>query len=88
MKQSRFTAEQITKILEEAKPYGASVEVARKYGVTKSTLYAWKKKYGEMPATDVRRMRDLEHENSKLKRIVADQALDLVAYKEIASKKW
>lgn len=88
MKQSRFTAEQITKILEEARPYGASVEVARKYGITKTTLYSWKKKYGEMPATDVRRMRELEQENSKLKRIVADQALDLVAYKEIASKKW
>lgn len=88
MKQSRFTAEQITKILEEAKPYGAAVEVARKYNITKTTLYAWRKKYGEMPATDVRRMRELEHENAKLKRIVADQALDLVAYKEIASKKW
>lgn len=88
MKPSRFTAEQITKILEEAKPRGATEEVARKHGVTPATIYGWRKKFGEMPATDVKRMRELEQENSKLKRLVADQALDILAYKEIASKKW
>ncbi len=88
MKQSRFSAEQMTKILEEAKPYGAAVEVARKHGITKATLYAWRKKFGDMPATDVRRMRELEQENSKLKRVVADLTLDNLGLKEIASKKW
>lgn len=88
MKQSRFSAEQITQILKEAEPRGSSKTVARKYGVTDKTIYQWRQKYGNLGSSEVRRIRELEHENAKLKRLVADQALDLIGYKEIASKKW
>jgi len=88
MKQSRFSAEKITQILKEAEPRGSAAEVARKYGVTDRTIYQWRQKFRGMQSSDVKRIRELEHENSKLKRVVANMALDLEGYKEIASKKW
>ena len=88
MKQSRYSAEQITQILKEAEPRGAAATVARKYGITTKSIYLWRMKFGGMQSSEVKRVRELEAENSKLKRIIADQALDLIGYKEIASKKW
>jgi putative transposase len=88
MKQSRFSAEQITQILKEAAPRGSAKSVARKYGITDKTIYIWRTKFKNMPSSDVKRVRELEHENSKLKRIVANQALDIDCLKEINAKKW
>lgn len=88
MKKSRFTEEQIIKLLDEAKT-GANVdELCRKFGVTKATYYSWKAKFGGMTVSEAQRLRNLESENSKLKRLVADQALDIVALKDVLSKKW
>lgn len=88
MKPSRFTAEQITKILAESEPRGAAKEVARKHGITERTIYQWRMRFGGMQSTDVKRCRELEQENSKLKRIVANLTLDIDCLKEINAKKW
>ena len=88
MKKSRFTEEQIIRILEEGKT-GVNVdELCRKHGVAKPTYYSWKAKFGGMTVSEAQRLRALEAENSKLKRLVADQALDIVALKDVLSKKW
>jgi putative transposase len=77
MRKSRFTTEQIIKVL-QAWDAGAKVsELVRQHGVTEQTLYRWKKKYGGMQVNDARRLKALEDENRQLKRIVADQALNL-----------
>jgi putative transposase len=88
MRKSRFTEEQITAILAEGQAAGSANEVCRKHGLSTKTYYYWRKKYGGMQSDDVRRLRHLESENSKLKKMVAEQALDIVALKEIVSKKW
>lgn len=88
MKKSRFTEEQIIKLLEEAKAGSNVDELCRKIGVTKATYYSWKAKFGGMTVSEAQRLRSLESENSKLKRLVADQALDIVALKDVLSKKW
>lgn len=84
----RFTEEQIIKILEEVN-HGITVEEAcRKHGLSPATYYKWKSKFGGMSVSDAVRLRALEAENSKLKRLVAEQALDLVAMKDVISRKW
>lgn len=88
MQRSKFSAEQITQILQEASVKGTALEVARKYGITDKTIYNWRKKFGGMVSDDVKRLRALEEENSKLKRLVANLTLDNMGYKEILSKKW
>ena len=88
MKKSQFTAEEITKILAEAAPRGASKGVARQYGITERTIYQWRQKFGGLKSSEVKRMRELVQENAKLKRVVANQALDIEGYKEVLSKKW
>lgn len=88
MKASRFTAEEITRILAEAAPRGAVQQVSRKYNVSAHTISVWRKKFGGMQSQDVRRLRELEQENNKLKRIVANLMLDNECLKEINSKKW
>ena len=88
MRKSKFTEAQITAILAEGRATGATAEVCRKHGVSTHTYYYWRKKYGEMQADDVQRLRAVESENAKLKKMVAEQALDIVALKEIVSKKW
>jgi putative transposase len=88
MRKSRFTDEQITAILAEGQASGSAQEVSRRHGISTKTYYGWRKKYGGMQSDDVRRLRHLETENSKLKKMVAEQALDIVALKEIVSKKW
>ena len=88
MKRSRFTEEQIIKILEEGKLGLAVDELCRQHGISKPTYYNWKTKFGDMVVSEVKRLRTLETENSRLKRLVADQALDIVALKDVLSKKW
>ena len=88
MKKSRYTEEQVIKILEEGKSGITIDELCRKHGIAKPTYYSWKAKFGGMTISEAQRLRTLEAENSKLKRIVAEQALDIVALKDVVSKKW
>lgn len=84
----RFTEEQIIKILEEGKSGIKVEELCRKYGIAQPTYYSWKAKFGGMTTSEAQRLKALEAENAKLKRLVAEQALDIVAMKDVLSKKW
>lgn len=85
---NRFTEEQIIKVLTRLKNGTKVNELAREIGVTPTTLYAWKKKYNDMTVNEAKRLRELEHENARLKRLVADQALNIEVLKDVNSKKW
>ena len=84
----RYTPEQIIRILDEVKSGKSVEEVCRIYHVAQSTLYRWRSKYGEMDRDELNRLRELEDENRRLKRIVAQQVLDIDALKDVLSKKW
>lgn len=84
----RFTEEQIIIILKEVDSGIPLKEVCRKHGVSTASYYKWKAKFGGMEVSEAQRLRMLESENNKLKRVVADQALDIVALKDVLSKKW
>lgn len=84
----RFTEEQIVKAVSRSKNGTPAKELGREMGVSQATLYAWKKKFKDMTVGEAKRMRELELENSKLKRLVAEQALDIVMLKDINSRKW
>lgn len=84
----RFSEEQIVKVLEESKTGIKVEELCRKHGISSATYYAWRAKYGGMGLPDVKRLKALEAENSKLKRLVAELSLDNVAPKDIVSRKW
>lgn len=84
----RFTEEQIILILKEVDSGIPLKEVCRKFGVSTASYYKWKAKFGGMEISEAQRLRILESENNKLKRLVADQALDIVALKDVLSKKW
>jgi putative transposase len=87
MKRKRFQAERIVEILREAERDGASVgEVCRAQGVSEATFYRWKKVYGGMGVAEVRRLRELEDENARLKRLVAERDLELDAMKDLLRK--
>jgi len=88
MKRSRFTEEQIIAILREQEAGSATAEVCRKHGVSSATFYKWKAKYGGLDVSDARRLKVLEDENAKLKRLLAEAMLDNAMLKDIASKKW
>ena len=88
MKPSRFMEEQIIGILREQEAGAKTADVCRKYGISSATFYKWKGKYGGLDVSDAKRLRALEDENSKLKRLLADAMLDNAMLKEIAAKKW
>jgi putative transposase len=82
------TEEQIISVLKESETGVKTSELCRKHGISEGTFYNWKDKYGGMTISEMRRLRGLEEENRRLKQIVADQALDIRALKEINSKNW
>ncbi|MBK7842466.1 MAG: transposase [Bdellovibrionales bacterium] len=84
----RFSEEQITSAVKKLETGVPVKEVSREMGVTIQTLYHWKKRFGGMDVTEARRLKDLEIENTRLKRIVADQTLDIIMLKDVNSKKW
>jgi transposase-like protein len=87
MKKTRFSEEQMVKILREADTTPVA-EVAKKHGVSDATIYAWRKRFGALEAVDVKRLRALEQENAKLKKLVAERDLEIEVMKEVAAKKW
>lgn len=88
MKKKRFTEEQIIAVLKEHELGSSAAELGRRHGISPQTLYNWKNKYGGMDVSEARRLKALEAENVKLKRLLADAHLDLAAVKDLLSKKW
>jgi putative transposase len=88
MKRSRFTEEQIIKVLKQAEGGTPTAELCRQHGISKGTFFAWKAKFGGMDVSDAKKLRGLEIENSRLKRMIADLMLDNQILKDVNSKKW
>ena len=88
MKQARHTEEQIIEVLQEAQAGATVAEVCRRHGISQPTYYKWKQKFGGLQVSDAKRLRLLEEENRKLKKLVADQALDAMVLKELLAKKF
>jgi len=88
MKRIRFTEEQIIAVLHEHEAGAKTADLARKHGISEATLYNWKAKYGGMEMSDAKRLRSLEEENRKLKKLLAESMLDQAALKELLTKKW
>jgi len=87
MKRSRFTENQIIRILKEVEGGRTVKEVCREYGMSDATYYNWKAKYGGMSASDIKRLKELEHENRRLKQMYADMSLENRALKDVIEKK-
>ena len=87
MKKSRFSEQQITSILKQADAGVKVQDICRQHGISDATYYKWKSKYGGMEASDIKRLREVETENSKLKRMFADLALENRALKDLIEKK-
>ena len=88
MKRTRFTEEQIIGVLKEAEVGAKTADLARRHGISEATIYNWKAKYGGLEVSEAKRLRSLEEENGKLKRLLADTMLDNAALKDLLSKKW
>ena len=88
MKHRRFSDEQGIGVLKEHEAGGKVDDICRRHAISTATFYSWRTKYGGVEASDAKRLRELEAENAKLKRIVADQMLDMSAMKELLGKHW
>lgn len=88
MKKTKFTEAQIIGILNEQEQGIKVSDLCRKHGISDATFYNWKSKYGGMKVDELKRLRELEQENSRLKKIIANQSLDIDIMKEVISKKW
>lgn len=88
MKRSRFTEEQIIAILREQESGVKTADVCRKHAISEATFYKYKAKFGGMEVSDARRLKALEEENAKLKKLLAEQMLDNAILKDVAAKKW
>jgi len=88
MKRTRFSEEKIIEVLREQEAGAPVADLCRRHGMSSATFYAWKAKYGGMEVSDARRLKVLEEENAKLKRLYADAMLDNAALKDLLAKKW
>lgn len=88
MKKSRFSEEQIIGILREQEAGRPTAEVCRKHGISEATFFRWKAKYGGLEVSEAKRLKTLEDENARLKRLLAEAMLDNAALKDLAAKKW
>ncbi len=88
MRKSRFSEEPIVGVLKEAERTGKTGDVIRRHGISRETFYRWRKKYGGLEVSETKRLRALEDENRQLKRIVADQALNIRVLKDVLGKEW
>jgi putative transposase len=88
MRKSRYSEEQIIDILREHEAGASVTDLTRRHGVSQQTIYRWKQKYGGLEVSELRRLKQLEAENARLKKLVADQALDNQMLKELLGKKW
>ncbi len=87
MKRSRFTEQQIVSILKEGDAADSVKEVCRRHGLSPATYYKWKSRYGGLEASDLKRMKELEHENSRLKQLYAETSLENAALKDLINRK-
>jgi putative transposase len=88
MKRSRFSDEQIIGILKEQESGAVTADVCRRHGISEATFYKWKAKFGDLEVSEAKRLRALEEENGKLKKLLAEAMLDIAVLKDISSKKW
>jgi putative transposase len=88
MKRQRFTEEQIIAVLKEQEAGAKAADLCRKHGISEATFYNWKAKYGGMEVSEAKRLKALEDENARLKKLLAEQMLDAAALRELLAKKW